>query len=223
MPILRREVNHLQKLADARGVDFIGLLPGELGRALGEHHHAAQRDDGDHRFEQHGAVAHDLGVGFAAELLGGRAAGNERVKPEQAPQAIVMNSIGNSATSGPLLMDASQPRNIGYSAFPPPKASPNRARDKSGVQKIPPKLSPRLQQQPHGQHARHQAIGQQQNAPRLLGIASRQAGNVGQVKRESRDPRRLPRRTSGKKIASAAHDGKRPYRIATPIANVSTR
>jgi hypothetical protein len=44
--------------------------------------------------------------------------------PEQAPQAMVMNSKGNSVAVPPAAVTTLQPRKAGYSAVAPPKARP---------------------------------------------------------------------------------------------------
>ena len=72
-------VQHAEKLAQSRGVDEIRAA-GEQRSPRCQDHHAAQRDHGHHRFEQHRTVADRPGIGFAAQLLRRRAGGDQRVK-----------------------------------------------------------------------------------------------------------------------------------------------
>ena len=65
---LRWQMDHFQKLADPLSEHLIRPAA-EFLCSDGKHHHAAERNDRNHRFQQHRAVTHDHGIGFDAQVV----------------------------------------------------------------------------------------------------------------------------------------------------------
>ena len=214
----RRHTEDLEKAPHAEGVDEVRRL-GRLRVTGREHHHAAEADCRHERLEEHRAVADRPGVELVLELLARRTGGDQRMEAgaraagdrdeEHRHEAAALGRPGRERRIADLRIPGDEL--VG-------KDQADRGTEQRHIQKAAAEMATRLEEEPHGRQRRHETVGEQQNAPDLLGTGVVRADDRGEVEgdplagpdREAdqrhEDRRRQPDRHLQKAHAHAHHE-----------------